>query len=113
MFLQGLEDALILAELFKHLENSQVKICSDDLAQLSHVYEQLRKERAIRVQNTSHESGEIYELYSPLYPDFDSVGQHLAHRFNWLWQHDLEKDIQLAQQRLNQALENHLVAETM
>lgn len=110
---QGLEDALILSALFKHLEHHSAQICTEDLAQLSHVYEQLRKERAIRVQNTSRESGEIYELYSPLYPDFDSVGQHLAHRFDWLWQHDLEKDVVLAQHRLGQAIEKHLVAEAI
>ena len=71
------------------------------------------QQRAIRVQNTSRESGEIYELYSPLYPDFEQVGQHLAHRFDWLWQHDLQQDLQLAKDLLRQAIQSQQLAETV
>lgn len=96
---QGLEDALILAKL---LENSE--LTSESIKLVSEIYEQVRLDRAVKVQNTSRESGEIYELYSSKYSDFESVGQHLAHRFDWLWQHSLENDIRTAQV----ALENQL-----
>jgi salicylate hydroxylase len=97
---QGLEDALILAKL---LENSELN--SESIKLVSEVYEQIRLDRAVKVQNTSRESGEIYELYSSKYSDFDSVGKHLAHRFDWLWQHSLENDIQTAQAALKNKLE--------
>ncbi len=102
---QGLEDALILAKL---LENSE--LTCESIKFVSEVYEQIRLDRAVKVQNTSRESGEIYELYSSKYSDFDSIGQHLAHRFDWLWQHSLENDIQTAQAALKNQLQQTVIS---
>ncbi|WP_375038059.1 salicylate 1-monooxygenase [Acinetobacter sp. RW6] len=94
---QGLEDALILAALLA-TKNLQV----DQLTDVSSIYEKLRLKRACRVQQTSRESGEIYECYSTQYSTFAEIGEHLEHRFDWLWQHDLEQDVTDAQQQLKQ-----------
>lgn len=100
---QGLEDALVLAQLFTVPE-----VGVEHLGHVSDIYEKLRKERAIRTQNTSRESGEIYEMYSPEYPSFDLIGEHLAHRFDWLWQHDLEQDVVNAKTLLSHAINTEL-----
>lgn len=92
---QGLEDAVILAHLFE-----ETTLTKTSLPKLSQVYEDLRKPRACKVQRTSRESGEIYELCSPELSTFEQVGQHLANRFEWLWQHPIEQDIQLAKQKM-------------
>ena len=92
---QGLEDAVILAAL---LENQILQ--PEQMASISTIYEKIRLKRACWVQRTSRESGEIYECYSPQYPSFEKIGEHLEHRFDWLWQHDLEQDIAVAQQQL-------------
>lgn len=92
---QGLEDALILAKL---LENAE--LTCESIKAVSEIYEQIRLDRAVKVQNTSRESGEIYELYSEKYSDFESIGEHLAHRFDWLWQHSLEQDIKVGKAKL-------------
>ncbi len=97
---QGLEDALILAKL---LENPE--LTCESIQFVSEIYQQIRLERAVKVQNTSRESGEIYELCSSTYSDFESIGQHLTHRFDWLWQHSLEQDIQQAQAALTNQLQ--------
>ncbi|MCT9189335.1 salicylate 1-monooxygenase, partial [Acinetobacter baumannii] len=91
---QGLEDALILAQLLKYpsLEMS-------DLPEVSEIYQKLRLERACKVQRTSRESGEIYELYSNEYPTLEAVGEHLKTRFDWLWEYDLNQDIQFIKNR--------------
>lgn len=94
---QGLEDALILAALL-----STKNLQADQLTDVSSIYEKLRLKRACRVQQTSRESGEIYECYSTQYPTFAEIGEHLEHRFDWLWQHDLEQDVAEAQQQLHQ-----------
>jgi len=75
---------------------------ADQLTDVSSIYEKLRLKRACRVQQTSRESGEIYECYSTQYPTFGEIGEHLEHRFDWLWQHDLEQDVAEAQQQLHQ-----------
>ncbi|MDE4038313.1 salicylate 1-monooxygenase [Acinetobacter pittii] len=94
---QGLEDALILAALL-----STKNLHADQLTDVSLIYEKLRLKRACRVQQTSRESGEIYECYSTQYPTFAEIGEHLEHRFDWLWQHDLEQDVAEAKQQLHQ-----------
>lgn len=85
---QGLEDALVLSSL---LENPELS--AKNIKLVSKIYQDVRLERAVKVQHTSRESGEIYELYSADYPNFEEVGAHLVHRFDWLWQHDLEQDV--------------------
>lgn len=96
---QGLEDALILANLL-----ASSLLTRESIKYISSIYENVRLDRAVRVQNTSFESGEIYELYSPKHPDFTAIGSHLVHRFDWLWQHDLEQDIETAITQFKQAL---------
>ncbi|MDM1768051.1 salicylate 1-monooxygenase [Acinetobacter sp. 226-4] len=100
---QGLEDALILAQLF-----SVSGVSIEHLSDISSIYEEIRKERAIKTQNTSRESGEIYELYAPQFANFTAVGEHLIHRFDWLWQHDLEQDVLNAKTQLNAVLKTQL-----
>ncbi|TCB81571.1 salicylate 1-monooxygenase [Acinetobacter sp. ANC 4173] len=100
---QGLEDALILANLLAHPQLS-IK----NLTSVSKIYEEIRLDRAVKVQYTSQESGEIYELYSKNYPSFEDVGLHLAHRFDWLWQHSLEQDIENANATLTLEIEQGL-----
>ncbi|WP_130802415.1 salicylate 1-monooxygenase [Acinetobacter ihumii] len=93
---QGLEDAVILAALFE-----QESLTIPVLPKLSQVYEDLRKPRACQVQRTSRESGEIYELYSSDYLSFEQIGEHLIHRFDWLWQYPIERDIVFAKTQMN------------
>ncbi|GAA5012453.1 salicylate 1-monooxygenase [Acinetobacter puyangensis] len=94
---QGLEDAVILAGL---LAQKNLKV--DQLGDVSEIYQNSRLKRACLVQKTSRESGEIYECYSSQYPSFVQIGEHLEHRFDWLWQHDLQQDLANAQQQLQQ-----------
>lgn len=96
---QGLEDAALLMHILSHKN-----LNSEHLAFVSEIYQNIRLPRACQVQRSSLESGEIYELYSTKYPDFGQVGQHLVHRFDWLWQHDLMQDIHQAKQLLNKKI---------
>lgn len=100
---QGLEDALILANLL-----ASPDLTAQNIKLVSKIYEDIRLDRAVKVQQTSHESGEIYELYSPNYPDFKAVGEHLAHRFDWLWQHPLEQDIKKSTSVLQLKIQQNL-----
>ena len=97
---QGLEDALVLANML-----ANPKLTAENIKLVSKIYEEIRLERAVKVQQTSHESGEIYEFYAPKYQSFEEIGAHLAHRFDWLWQHSLEQDVENANATLEQAIE--------
>lgn len=102
---QGLEDALILANLF-----ADPRLNQESIKCVSCIYQDIRLERAIKVQNTSRESGEIYELYSSQYLSFTEIGAHLIHRFDWLWTHDLEDDIETALTALEKDLTSQMMS---
>lgn len=70
---QGLEDALILAALL-----STKNLQADQLTDVSSIYEKLRLKRACRVQQTSRESGEIYECYSTQYQRLPKLANILS-----------------------------------
>ncbi|VVP20988.1 Salicylate hydroxylase [Pseudomonas fluorescens] len=93
---QGLEDAWLLARL---LADPQV------LASRPHsvleAYDAIRRPRACRVQRTSWEAGELYELRDPVVAGNEQLlGKTLAERFEWLWDHDMQSDLQQARTQL-------------
>ncbi|MCW0401454.1 salicylate 1-monooxygenase [Xanthomonas sacchari] len=86
---QGLEDAYLLAQLL-----ATPGLTRGDLPALLQVYERLRLPRACRVQRTSREAGELYELRDPQAGADDTrLAQTLAQRFDWIWAHDLEAEV--------------------
>ncbi|MNQ67616.1 Salicylate hydroxylase [compost metagenome] len=93
---QGLEDAYFLARLLGDRQVSQ-----GNLGELLTAYDALRRPRACRVQRTSWEAGELYELRDPAVGnDEQALGATLASRFDWLWNHDLDADVRDARARL-------------
>lgn len=93
---QGLEDAYFLARLLGDPQVSQ-----GNLGELLAAYDALRRPRACRVQRTSWEAGELYELRDPAVGDNEkALGATLASRFDWLWNHDLDADVAEARARL-------------
>lgn len=93
---QGLEDAWFLARLLGDARANQ-----SNVNELLAAYDALRRPRACRVQRTSWEAGELYELRAPVVGDNEqALGATLASRFDWLWNHDLETDIAEARAQL-------------
>ncbi|BAU74650.1 salicylate 1-monooxygenase [Metapseudomonas furukawaii] len=93
---QGLEDAWFLARL---LGDPRARDAAPEA--LLAAYDALRRPRACRVQRTSWEAGELYELRDPqVGNDEQALGATLASRFDWLWNHDLEADLADARRRL-------------
>ncbi|MFJ3681358.1 salicylate 1-monooxygenase [Pseudomonas sp. NPDC090208] len=93
---QGLEDAYFLARLL-----SDPQLSADNLAAVLDTYDEIRRPRACKVQRTSWQAGELYEMRDP---DVGSDEAKMAHklktRFNWLWNHDPATDVALARTRL-------------
>ena len=93
---QGLEDAWLLARL---LADPQV-LASRPQAVLE-VYDAIRRPRASRVQRTSWEAGQLYELRDPTVADNELLlSKILASRFDWLWDHDMQGDLHEAYEQL-------------
>jgi salicylate hydroxylase len=93
---QGLEDAWLLARL---LADPQVLDSQPQVVLAA--YDAIRRPRACRVQRTSWEAGELYELRDPAVADDEQLlGKTLAERFDWLWNHDMQADLQEARAQL-------------
>ena len=89
---QGLEDAYFLAQLLSDTSLGQRGIPGLLLA-----YETIRKPRARAVQRTSREAGDLYEFRAEEAGDErGALKQLLESRFDWIWNHDLDSDVQLA-----------------
>lgn len=93
---QGLEDAWLLARLL-----GDPRVLDSDASHVLEVYDAIRRPRACRVQRTSCEAGELYELRDrQVAADEPLLSTILARRFDWLWNHDLQSDLLQAQVRL-------------
>lgn len=93
---QGLEDAWLLARLL-----GDAQLAGGDVQALLAAYDVVRRPRACRVQRTSREAGELYELRDPVTAaDETLLGQTLAERFAWLWEHDLQGDLRRAREAM-------------
>ncbi|WP_332847451.1 salicylate 1-monooxygenase [Pseudomonas lactucae] len=94
---QGLEDAWLLARLLG--DPQAVETAPQDLLK---IYDAIRRPRACRVQRTSWEAGELYEFRDPVIGDHEpQLSSTLASRFDWVWGHDLHKDLEDARRLLN------------
>lgn len=93
---QGLEDAFFLARLL-----GDPRLSNDNLHAMLAVYDTLRRPRACRVQRTSREAGELYELRDPeVGANEHALSSTLESRFDWLWNHDLDADVVRARELL-------------
>lgn len=98
---QGLEDAWFLRELLV-----DPQLTRGNLDQVLQAYQRWRLPRACRTQRTSWEAGELYEYRDPATgQDEARLGQTLARRFDWLWQHDLLDDVRAARRWLGWTLQ--------
>lgn len=93
---QGLEDAYFLARLL-----GDPRLNASNIGALLDAYDLQRRPRACRVQRTSREAGDLYELRDKVAGNNEPVMRAtLERRFDWLWNHDLDADVAAARQSL-------------
>ncbi|EIN03928.1 FAD/NAD(P)-binding domain-containing protein [Punctularia strigosozonata HHB-11173 SS5] len=88
---QAIEDAYVLAKLFEH------PACNaETIPDFLQAYEDVRRPRASYQQIHCRESGDIYEFASPLGDDLTKIDFHLRDRYSWIWDHNLDHDVEYA-----------------
>jgi salicylate hydroxylase len=93
---QGLEDAYFLARLL-----GDPRLNTGNLDAVLKTYDQVRRPRACKVQRTSTQAGELYEMRDPeAAADEKVLAEKLETRFNWLWHHDPQTDVAQARSLL-------------
>jgi len=91
----GVEDACVLAMLLKDCYHV------DDLRKAYQAFDTIRRPRTQQLVKTSREAAKIYELES--HSDggkLDSAIENVRQRMNWIWQHNVEDDIEACKELL-------------
>lgn len=89
---QGLEDAVVLANLLSLIRSS------DQVETAFAVYDSIRRPRAQEVVRTSQEAGVMYVWQHPdIGGDMHKVVENANRRLHWIWQHDLKADVSTAE----------------
>ncbi|KAK3072955.1 hypothetical protein LTR53_005866 [Teratosphaeriaceae sp. CCFEE 6253] len=99
---QGLEDAVIMSRVLGKVDSelrgaeSPQPVAAKVMAAFE-AYDSIRRPRAQRQIDTSIECGQLYNMTHPgIGQDMEKTMDNLDGRFEWLWGHDLRKDIELA-----------------
>jgi salicylate hydroxylase len=111
---QGLEDALILAQVLERAYTTLAKSAappsvSRALYAAFEAYDDIRRPRAQHQVDTSVECGLLYNLSHPEAGDnMQKTVDNLNRRFDWLWNHDLDKDAQKAVRQFDEIIQSRV-----
>ena len=88
---QAMEDALPMGVILKAVNSAQ------GLTAAFAAFDQVRRPRTQKLVATSQECGMLYDLELPgCGDDFNKVRHKIQHRFEWIWDKDINKDIEEA-----------------
>jgi salicylate hydroxylase len=105
----ALEDAFVLSRLLGSLgakmkteiTKEGVEKVKKDISRVFEAFESVRKERTQKLVSTSREAGEIYEFEGPMGDDVNAIAENLLKRYNWIWDEDLEAQLERAKEYLS------------
>jgi salicylate hydroxylase len=92
---QAIEDAYMLGALLALPECNK-----ETLPRFLQAYEAARRPRATAQQLHAFATGEIIQLLGPQGDDLSSIGEELHRRFHWIWEHDLDQDVEVTKAKL-------------
>ena len=87
----ALEDAYILSNVLGRVKEG----LDDEIAAAFEAYNTTRKERSQRLVTTSHQVAEVYE-FQRAGDRAEDLKAALDNWYRWIWEHDLEKDLEEA-----------------
>ena len=91
----ALEDAYILSSLLGAIDKSAEIECA------FRAFDAVRRPRTQKLVTTSRAAGELYEFeYEGIGDDLEAVKKNLETRNDWIWEHDLEEDLNVAKELL-------------
>lgn len=96
---QGLEDAVVLANLLALVEKPE------HFEAAFRIYDNVRRPRAQKVVTTSLEAGLMYSFQDPkMGDDMGKIVESANQRVHWIWQHDIDSDLKEVKERFLSAV---------
>lgn len=96
---QAIEDALCMSRLMRLVFDSR------DITRAFAAFDRIRRPRSQRQVKEARDSGWLYDLQLPGYmDDWDKIAEKLRTKQLWIWEHDLEADVQEAERQFNEEI---------
>lgn len=87
----ALEDAYVMSNLLGAVQKSS------DIESAFRAFDAVRRTRTQKLVTTSREAGELYELEAEgVRDDAEKLRENLSSRYKWIWEKDLEDDLEEA-----------------
>lgn len=104
----AIEDSYILGNLIAQaLAGDNVDV-GKAIPAAFRVYDATRRERTQRLVEDSRETGVVYELeHAEFGSEKEKLKETLLTRMEWVWQHDVEKELVQASDKLSNSLMGH------
>ena len=84
----AIEDAYILSSLLGHTTPDKLEACLE-------AYNAVRRERGLKLVTTSREAGKLWDMEDPVAgADTEKIVENASKRMDWIWNEDLEAEIQ-------------------
>lgn len=104
----AIEDAYILGNLIAQALAGDDVDAGKAIAAAFRVYDATRRERTQRLVEDSRETGIIYDLEHPQFgADKEKLKETLLTRMDWVWEHDVEKELISSSDKLSNSLMGH------
>ena len=107
---QGLEDALIMSRVLERAYTTLAEAATPPETSRAtraafEAHDDIRRPRAQRQVDTSVECGLLYNLsHLEAGDDMQKTVDNMNRRFDWLWNHDLDEDAEIALRRFDDIL---------
>lgn len=92
----ALEDAFILSRLMGEIQSAK------EIEAVFAAFDHVRRPRTQRLVTASKEAGEIYE-FEALGDDVERITENLQQRYEWIWDEELDAQLEKAQAFLKEA----------
>lgn len=104
----AIEDAYILGNLIAQALAGDNVDAGKSIAAAFRVYDATRRERTQRLVEDSRETGTIYDLEHPQFgTDKEKLKETLLTRMDWVWEHDVQKELVSSSDKLSNSLMGH------
>lgn len=91
-----IEDCYILGSLLANAETTK------EVENAFKAYDKVRRPRSLKLVETSRQAGMLWELEGPEGDDYEAMEQNAVTRMKWIWNHDMDVDLNHAQMLFRQ-----------
>ena len=96
---QAIEDALCMSRVMRLVYDSA------DIPRAFAAFDKVRRPRSQQQVKLARDSGWLYDLQLPGYmDDWDKIADFLVSKQNWIWDHDVEADVQAVERLFNEEM---------